>query len=129
MRINLLIGLLSFAFQINLNAAPLNPKVVEGFKNGRAEMISRYFNETIELNAPNVEGLHSKDQANFILKDFFRNNPVKSFSIKHNGDSKNGSHYSIGELVTSKGVFRVYLLYLNEGEKISITELRIEEDN
>jgi hypothetical protein len=107
----------------------VSPQVISGFQKGSAESISQYFDETIELNAPGIEGLHSRDQANFILKDFFRNNPPTGFFVKHNGDSKNGAHYAIGELTTSKGVFRVYLLYFGEGNKISIRELRIESDD
>jgi hypothetical protein len=108
--------------------AGVSPQVISGFQKGSSELISQYFAETIELNAPGIEGLHSRDQANFILKDFFRNHTPSGFFIKHNGDSKNGAHYSIGELNTSKGVFRVYLLYVGDANKISIRELRIESD-
>ena len=109
--------------------AKVSQKIIDGFQQGKAEMISAFFSETIELNAPGVEGLHSKDQANFILKDFFRNHKPSRFFIKHNGDSKNGAHYSIGELTTHTGVYRVYLLYFKDGDNMSITELRIEADD
>ena len=46
----------------------------------------------------------------------------------HNGDSKNSSHYSIGNLETSKGTYRTYILYKEIDKKITILELKIESD-
>lgn len=124
-----IISILMILLGTGLYSQALNVSIIEGFENGNAKMISKHFNATIELNVPGIEGLHSKDQANFILKDFFLYNPPSQFNIKHSGNSRNGSHYSIGELTTSSGYFRIYLLYNNAGEDIIINELRIESDD
>jgi hypothetical protein len=63
-----------------------------------------------------------------ILKTFFLKNIPSDFKVVHNGKSKNNSHFSIGNLTTTKGTFRTYILYKEVDTKITILELKIEAD-
>ena len=75
-----------------------------------------------------IDHLYSKTQAKLILKTFFLKNKPTDFNIVHSGDSKNNSHYSIGNLTTKNGAFRTYILYKEVEGKITILELKIESD-
>jgi hypothetical protein len=111
-----------------LSAAPISDDLVKALKTGNSEEISRHFGTSVDLSIPNNEGVYSKIQAKLILKTFFLKNKPSNFSIVHNGDSKNNSFYSIGNLTTAKGNFRTYILYKEVDKKITILELKIEAD-
>ncbi len=87
--------------------------------------ILKHFGNSVDLSIPKNEGVYSAIQAKLILKTFFLKNKPTNFTIVHNGDSKNSSHYSIGNLQTSKGT---YILYKEINKKITILELKIESD-
>ena len=82
------------------NAAPVSDNLATALKKGNSTEISSYFGASVDLSIPENEGVFSKTQARLILKTFFLNNKPTGFNIVHNGDSKNNSHYSIGNLIT-----------------------------
>lgn len=111
-----------------LSATPITDNLSRALKNGDAEEISRHFGTSIDLSIPNNEGVYSKIQAKLILKTFFLKNKPSGFSVVHNGNSKNNSFYSIGDLITSNGNYRTYILYKEVDKKVTILELKIEAD-
>ena len=95
---------------------------------GDVRALSPYFNATIDLTLPDNDGTYSNKQAEQLLKVFFRENPVKSFTLDHHGNSNDGSQYLIGTLFCTSGtVFRVYSLIKKQGENNLIHQLQIEE--
>ena len=115
-------------FTLVLNATPISDSLATAFKTGNSSEIAKYFGSSVDLSIPNNEGVYSSIQAKLILKTFFQKNKPSDFSIVHNGDSKNNSHYSIGNLKTDKGIFRTYILYKEQAKKVTILELKIESD-
>ncbi|MCB0402006.1 MAG: DUF4783 domain-containing protein [Flavobacteriales bacterium] len=107
---------------------PISGELTSAIKAGDANKISAFFGESVDLNIPENEGVYSKTQAKLILKTFFLKNQPSDFSVVHNGDSKNNSHYSIGNLKTNKGMYRVYILYKEQSGTTTVLELRIESD-
>ncbi len=122
-----LVGLL-LAVTTMVNATPVSDDLVMAFKKGNSTEIASYFGTSVDLSIPGNEGVFSKIQAKLILKTFFLKNKPSDFSVVHNGDSKNNSHYSIGNLTTNKGTFRTYILYKEVNKKITVLELKIESD-
>lgn len=112
---------------ITMVASPIPEGVDSALNAGNAKELASHFNASIDLNIPNNEGVFSKAQAELILKTFFQKNKPKSYTEAHHGDSKNSTYYSIGNLKTSTGAFRTYILYKKEKKEIVILELRIEE--
>lgn len=106
----------------------INEKIATAIKNGNAAAIAGFFNKTVDLTLPKNEGVFSKAQAEIILKNFFIANKPTDFKVVHDGESKNNTLYSIGNLVTANGVFRTYILYQESANNIVILELRIESD-
>lgn len=102
--------------------------ITEAIKNGQAHKVADHFGTSVDLSTPDNEGVYSKMQAQLILKTFFVKNKPTDFKVVHNGNSKNNSHYSIGNLTTEKSKFRVYILYSLKDQKTTILELKIESD-
>ena len=111
---------------IFVHASPVSDNLATALKNGDATEISSYFDASVDLSIPKNEGVFSKIQARLILKTFFLKNKPSHFNVVHNGNSKNNSHYSIGNLITKQGTFRTYILYKENHKKITILELKIE---
>ena len=107
----------------------ITDEIETAFKNGNAEAIAKYFDQSVDLKIVNQEDIFSKPQATSILKDFFTKNQVRSFGIGHIGYSKNGDKFAIGSLVTITGRFKTYFLLKKDGEKFYIKQLRIETDS
>jgi hypothetical protein len=122
--------LLTFFLSLTLivSATPVSDNLATALKTGNYTEIAKHFGTSVDMSIPGEEGVFSKTQAKLILKTFFEKNKPSSFAIVHNGDSKNNSHYSIGNLQTSKGTYRTYILYKEVDKKVTILELKIESD-
>ncbi|HEY6161402.1 MAG TPA: DUF4783 domain-containing protein [Bacteroidia bacterium] len=96
------------------------------FRTGNYKEIAKYFEANVDMKIIDQEDVYSKAQAELILKDFFAKHTPKSFSLVHNGLSKNGAKFAIGSLVTSAGTFKTYYLLKKTGELYTIQQLRIE---
>ena len=100
--LTLFLGLVMVSFtttQSNLD------EVIDAIKDGKASELGKYMDDNIEITLPDKSNSYSKAQAVLILKDFFENNGVKSFEVKHKGD-QNGGLYCVGTLQTKSGNYR-----------------------
>jgi uncharacterized protein DUF4783 len=97
--------------------------VIGAIRSGDADELSKYFDDNVELTLPVKSDSYSKAQAQVILKDFFGNNGVKGFELKHKGDSP-GGHYCIGTLQTRSGSFRAHVFMKAKGSKEVVKEIR-----
>lgn len=131
MKIRSLILFILFASGLSAQA-PQQVRIPVGIsvaiKAGNASELSKYMNSTIELLLSNKEDFYKKNAAEAILTEFFKEYPVKEFTIRHEG-SKSDAHYAIGNLNTNKGDFRVYFLLKKVGNELLIHQIRIESDN
>ena len=79
--------------------------VINSLRGGNAPELSRYIDENVEISLPGKSNTYSKAQALIILHDFFGNNGVRSFEVKHKGDNA-GNQFCVGTLVTKSGNYR-----------------------
>jgi len=99
--------------------------VIGALRTGNAAELSRFFDDNVELTLPVKSDSYSKAQAQVIIKDFFTNNGVKTFELKHKGDSP-GGHYCIGTLQTRSGNFRAHVFMKLKGNKEVLKEIRFQ---
>src|SRR5215207_8707726 len=99
--------------------------VITAMRSGNSSELSKYFDENVELTLPDKSDNYSKAQAMLIVKDFFSNNGVKGFDLKHKGDSP-GGHFAIGTLQTSAGNFRTNVFMKTKGNKEVVKEIRFQ---
>ncbi len=124
----LLIHILSFSCASNTLYNNIPDGIILAIKEGDASELAKYFNNNIELALADIDDMYSKNQAELILKDFFKKHPPISFDILHKG-GKESSRYAIGNLATSNGKFRITILIKVREDKSLINQLRIEKEN
>ena len=111
--------LASFTIQSNID------QVIDALKDGKSSELGKYMDDNVELTLPDKSNSYSKAQAILVLKDFFDNNEVKGFDVKHKGD-QNGSQYCVGTLQTKTGNFRTTVFMKNKQGKNVIKEIRFQ---
>ncbi|HEX5654777.1 MAG TPA: DUF4783 domain-containing protein [Chitinophagaceae bacterium] len=99
--------------------------VIGAIRSGNAAELSRYFDDNVELTLPDKSNSYSKAQAQLIVKDFFSNNGVKGFDLKHKGESP-GGNYCIGTLQTNAGNFRTNVFMKTKSGKEVVKEIRFQ---
>ncbi len=106
---------------------PNMASVTKALSEGDAATLSNYLDNTVELTILASQNVYNKTQATAVLSDFFAKNKPRSFNAVHQGSSKgSSSHYTIGDLASATGSYRVYLYYKSNGDKPIIQEIRIE---
>lgn len=91
---------------------------------GSAAELTPLFAKSVDLLLLGDESTVTSQQATTILADFFAKSGVKGYKQNHMSAAQNGkSTYSIGELYTNNGTYRVTIFY--DTAKL-ITEMRIE---
>ena len=100
-------------------------EVIGALRGGNSTELSKHFDDNVELTLPDKSDSYSKAQAQLIVKDFFGNNGVKGFDLKHKGDSP-GGHFCIGTLQTSAGNFRTNVFMKTKNGKEVVKEIRFQ---
>ena len=113
------VALSSFAQNSNIDA------VIGALRPGNATELSNYFGDNVELTLPDQSDSYSRAQAILILKDFFTNNGVKNFDVKHKGD-QSGGQFCIGTLQTKAGNFRTTVFMKAKNSKEVVKEIRFQ---
>lgn len=93
-----------------------------------AKKLAEFFNSTIDLEIGETDGNYSKTQAEMIVRDFFKNFPLTSFAVNHQGSSNDGSKYFIGTYKTSNQEYRVYVLLKKQDDQLLIHQLQFEQE-
>lgn len=85
--------------------------VSEAIRKANPASLTQAGGSSIDLTLPGSDGTFSRSQAEMILREFFRKNPPKSFTIRQQGTSNDGSRFTIGTFTDANNqVFRVYFL-------------------
>jgi hypothetical protein len=84
-------------------------QVKETIKAGSAKELANYLNQTVDVTVDNKVQSYSKAQAEFVFRDFFKQHPPTEFSIIHQGSSKGGQPFAIGQFKSGEDVYRVFM--------------------
>ncbi|HEY1871100.1 MAG TPA: DUF4783 domain-containing protein, partial [Chitinophagaceae bacterium] len=94
-------------------------------KGGNASEMGKYMDANVEVTLPDKSNNYSKAQAVLVLKDFFDNNVVKTFDVKHKGD-QNGGQFCVGTLQTKSGNYRTTIFMKTITGKDYVKTLRFQ---
>lgn len=100
--------------------------VIGALRNGNASQLASYFDDNVELTFPDKSDSYSKAQAQLIIKDFFGNNGVKGFELKHKGGGAGGNQYCVGTLQTNAGNYRTNVFMKMKNNKEVVKEIRFQ---
>lgn len=92
-------------------------------KSGDSKALVKYFDAIAGLTTDSEEGSYSKNQADFVLTNFFKKYPPAGFVYNHQGASPGGVKYTIGTYKSGSVSFRVYMKLKKVGEEYVINTL------
>lgn len=84
-------------------------QVKETIKAGSAKELSKYLNQTVDVTLDDGPQSYSKTQAEFVFRDFFKLHPPAEFTLIHQGTSKGGQIFGIGQYKSGGETYRVYM--------------------
>lgn len=106
----MIVSLLASGVQPLQAQADVINNIRDALKSGSSRELSKYLNNTVEISINGEKSSYSRNQAEFVLKDFFAKYPPQDFRYVHQGSSKEGVKYTIGTFVHERGEFRVVML-------------------
>lgn len=83
--------------------------VISAIDNGSSSELAKYFDSSISLNVNGLQGDYSKNQAEVVLKDFFKKNPSMGFSLVFRSENNPILSSYIGDYQTGQGMFKVFI--------------------
>ncbi|MFZ2906936.1 MAG: DUF4783 domain-containing protein [Cyclobacteriaceae bacterium] len=93
----------------SFSQAEVIDQVKEAVKAGSAKELSKYFSQTIDVTIEDKVENYSKAQAEFVLRDFFKAHPPNEFNVIHQGSSKGGQPFAIGQYKSGANTYRVWM--------------------
>jgi hypothetical protein len=84
-------------------------QIGETIKAGSSKELSKYLYQTVDVTIEGKVDSYSKAQAEFVFRDFFRQHPPSEFSVIHQGSSKGGQPFAIGQYKSGSDVYRVFM--------------------
>mgnify|MGYP001627218714 CR=1 FL=1 len=102
-------------------------EITDGLKFGNAKKMSTYFDNSVDITFSQHTSTYSKRQAEIILQKFFSKVEPNGFYNQRSGISHyNKSLFIIGNLTTSGGEYKVYMLLIEKSGEYFLREIRFE---
>lgn len=93
-------------------------------KTGSSKSLSVFLGEEVEITIQTTQGVYKKTHAESLLKTFFTNYPPTDFKIIHQGTSKEGLKYLIGQYIHTKGTFQTVIFLKKQSTSYIIHTLQ-----
>ncbi|AEL24895.1 DUF4783 domain-containing protein [Cyclobacterium marinum] len=105
----LLLGIFLFAHLFVGLAQEKNSSIISAFQKGSSKALSSFLGKMVEIRFDNSKKDFSKSQAEIVLANFFKSNPVKSFKLQKENkiDAKNS--FLIGTYTSINNQFSVLI--------------------
>ncbi len=100
-------------------------KITTAIQGGNADALSALLQSPVEITLPGADQAYSAQQASFVLKEFFKKYPPKSFKVLHKGNS-GPTHYATGSYTSSGGTFDTNIFLKKVDNTFKVTQLRFE---
>jgi hypothetical protein len=83
--------------------------IISAIQGGSSSELARFFNPTISLNINGQQGEYSRNQAEIVLKDFFKKNPPLDFSLVFKNENQSSVSTYIGEYASGQSTYKVFI--------------------
>ncbi len=120
---------LALAIVRSFAQADVKDQVTAAIGSGDVNALGDKLVANVDLTVLATSDYYSKAQATGILRKFFTEHEPKGLRIEHEGTSKMGDRYCIGQLNTANGTFRVTFFLKKTGDATQVKQLRIENSN
>lgn len=116
---------LPLAFLLLQGADYTLTQISEALQKGDAARLSSFFAPQVEIYLGTESRIYSSTQGRYVMKDFFQNNPPRSFMLLHKGRSDD-LLYAIGSYVSQGGRWDVSFFTRFQKGKYVIEQIRFE---
>jgi hypothetical protein len=99
-------------------------QVKETIKAGSAKELSRFLNNTVDVTLDGNVQSYSKAQAEFVLRDFFKQHPPNEVNIIHQGKSKGGQPFAILQYKSGNETYRLFMKIKTIGNAQFLDDIR-----
>lgn len=100
-------------------------EIVMVFQSGSSKDLAKFFAQGIDININGNQGDYSKNQAEVVMRDFFRKFPPIDFQLLHKGNNSEQIIYYIGSYKSEETVFKVFIRGRKEQNDIKVYSLDI----
>lgn len=109
---------LQILFSLLLNFFPLSERpeknqsidpVILAIDAGSSSDLARFFEVSIALNINGQQGDFSKNQAELVIKDFFKKNPPQGFQVVYRSENNPKISSYIGEYQSGSSSYKVFI--------------------
>jgi Domain of unknown function (DUF4783) len=106
---------------------PVIEAITRALNAADADALAQYFGAKVQISIGDDEQTLDKAKATDALKAFFATNKPAGYASMHSGKSKeNSDQYTIGNLNTGTGTYRVYIYLKTSGSTQTIQEIRFD---
>jgi hypothetical protein len=97
--------------------------VVSAIESGSSSDLARFFDSSISMNVNGQQGEYSKNQAEIVLRDFFKKHPSRGFSLVFQNENPGSLSTYIGEYSSNQGKFQVFIKVSQSSDSFRIYSL------
>ncbi len=97
--------------------------VVSAIDGGSSGELAKYFDNSISLNINGQQGDYSKNQAELVIKDFFKKNPSMGFKVVFRSETNPILSSFIGDYQSQEGLFKVFIKVSQQAGNLRIYSL------
>ena len=127
MKLHLFLTKLLFLLVMSFGASAQSDiitQVKETIKAGSAKELSKYLNSNVDVTLEGNVQSYSKAQAEFVLRDFFKQHPPSEVNIIHQGSSKAGQPFAILQYKSSAETYRLFMKVKSSGNTQYLDDIR-----
>ena len=100
--------------------------IVDAISSSNGNAITKYIDQETEITV--LDNEDSGEVGKSMVMKFFDTHKALGFQVKHEGTSKLGNVYRIGDLSTDKGSFRVTFFTKKTATGVKIVQFKIEQN-
>ena len=97
--------------------------IISAIDSGSSSDLAKYFDSSVSLNVNGLQGDYSKNQAELVLKDFFKKNPSMGFTLVFRSETNPSLSSYIGDYQTGQGLFKVFIKVSQQASDFKIYSL------
>jgi len=109
----------SFEVEDELSIDP----VITAISTNSSGELAKYFESSISLNVNGQQGSYSRNQAEIVIRDFFKKNPSKGFTIVYSSETNPSLSSFIGDYLSGEGTFKVFIKVSQQDSNLKIYSL------
>lgn len=97
--------------------------IISAIDGGSSGDLAKYFDSSLSLNINGQQGEYSKNQAELVIKDFFKKNPSMGFKLVFKSETNPSLSSYIGDYQSQEGPFKVFIKVAQQTGNLRIYSL------